>query len=122
MSPSSTSAKNKTSSPAAKAGKKSGQAVKPKKAAKSLPKAEAVQVEAKAKPTNRSVAPSASRPAENKKAKAEAAPATPVEPAAAPAVTDEQIGQRAYEIWIEKGRPYGQEDANWAQAVAELRG
>lgn len=37
-------------------------------------------------------------------------------------VTDDQVGQRAYEIWIEKGRPYGQEQANWDQAVAELRG
>ncbi|MEM8738231.1 MAG: DUF2934 domain-containing protein [Planctomycetota bacterium] len=36
--------------------------------------------------------------------------------------TDEQVGQRAYQIWIEKGRPYGQEQANWDQAVAELRG
>ena len=52
-----------------------------------------------------------------------AVPATP-EPQATtpPPVTDEQIAQRAYDIWVEKGRPYGQEDENWAQAVAELRG
>jgi len=37
-------------------------------------------------------------------------------------VTDQQIGERAYQIWIENGRPYGQEQANWDQAVAELRG
>lgn len=48
---------------------------------------------------------------------------TPVAtPEPAPAITDEQISQRAYDIWIEKGRPYGQEDANWQQAVAELLG
>ncbi|MEM7627138.1 MAG: DUF2934 domain-containing protein [Planctomycetota bacterium] len=41
---------------------------------------------------------------------------------AAPQVTDEQIAQRAYEIWLEKGRPFGQENENWAQASAELRG
>lgn len=52
--------------------------------------------------------------------KAAAAPIEVQPPAAE--VTDEQISQRAYEIWIEKGRPYGQEQANWDQAVAELRG
>lgn len=51
----------------------------------------------------------------------------PVTDAAAPektaaVVTDEQIGERAYQIWLEKGRPYGQEQVNWDQAVAELRG
>ncbi|MEM9915991.1 MAG: DUF2934 domain-containing protein [Planctomycetota bacterium] len=48
--------------------------------------------------------------------------AASAQPQTAPEVTEEQIGQRAYEIWLENGRPYGQEQANWDQAVAELRG
>lgn len=105
MNPASTSSKNKSSNksstPAAVAKpiKKSAKAAKPdtksKKAAKPLPKAKVVKVEPAA--------------------------ATAAAPTA-PQVTDEQISQRAYEIWVEKGRPYGQEDANWAQAIAELRG
>ena len=33
----------------------------------------------------------------------------------------ERVSQRAYEIWLEKGRPHGQEEENWAQAVRELQ-
>ncbi|MEM6853847.1 MAG: DUF2934 domain-containing protein [Planctomycetota bacterium] len=51
-----------------------------------------------------------------------AAEAASAQPQTAPEVTEEQIGQRAYEIWLANGRPYGQEQANWDQAVAELRG
>lgn len=32
----------------------------------------------------------------------------------------EQIAQRAYEIWIAKGRPIGQDDQNWREAEAQL--
>ena len=32
----------------------------------------------------------------------------------------EQIAQRAYEIWLGKGRPSGQDIENWKQAEAEL--
>ncbi|MBB6431455.1 DUF2934 domain-containing protein [Algisphaera agarilytica] len=88
-----TTAKKTATKPRAKAS-----ASKPKKAAKSktvAPK-KVVEVQAVAEP-------------------AEVQPQAPV-------VTDEQIGKRAYEIWLEKGRPYGQEQANWDQAVAELRG
>jgi len=48
--------------------------------------------------------------------------ASPEVQAHKPEATHDQLCQRAYEIWIEKGRPYGQEDANWAQALAELGG
>lgn len=51
-----------------------------------------------------------------------ASPTPAASPAAALQATDEQVAQRAYDIWVEKGRPYGQEDENWAQALAELRG
>lgn len=32
----------------------------------------------------------------------------------------EQIAQRAYEIWVAKGRPQGQDIENWKQAEVEL--
>lgn len=32
----------------------------------------------------------------------------------------EQISQRAYEIWVAKGYPQGQDLQNWQQAEAEL--
>jgi hypothetical protein len=47
----------------------------------------------------------------------------PVAPNAAPVkrtVTREQIAKRAYEIWIAKGRPIGQDTQNWQQAEREL--
>ncbi|MEO1237848.1 MAG: DUF2934 domain-containing protein [Planctomycetota bacterium] len=78
------------------------------------------------KPITRNTKPQAGQAAKPARSvKAAPLPQAPVEvtaPAAAPVVTDEQISKRAYEIWLEKGRPYGQEQANWEQAVAELRG
>ena len=35
-------------------------------------------------------------------------------------ITHDQIAQRAYEIWLAKGRPPGQEQRNWYEAEAEL--
>lgn len=35
-------------------------------------------------------------------------------------ITHDQIAQRAYEIWLAKGRPRGQEQRNWYEAEAEL--
>lgn len=32
----------------------------------------------------------------------------------------EQIAQRAFEIWVAKGRPQGQDIENWKQAEGEL--
>jgi len=32
----------------------------------------------------------------------------------------EQIAQRAFEIWVAKGRPQGQDIENWKQAESEL--
>ncbi|MBI1335505.1 MAG: DUF2934 domain-containing protein [Phycisphaera sp.] len=34
--------------------------------------------------------------------------------------TQDQIATRAYEIWVAKGRPEGQDHENWKQAEAEL--
>ena len=73
----------------------------------------------------------ARKPAENKTASAKAATA-PAKPRttttrrrnAAPApvitVTHDQIAARAYEIWLSKGRPWGQDAANWREAEAQL--
>ncbi len=98
----------------------------------SAPASSSSKAKAKAKATRkpRKSSTKAAATATNKAAGKTVVPAQPVEvkadPTAAPqtpaVVTDEQIGERAYQIWIEKGRPYGQEQANWDQAVAELRG
>ncbi len=44
----------------------------------------------------------------------------PVEVPAKPAPTHDEIAAKAYEIWLEKGRPIGQDEANWAEAVEAL--
>lgn len=45
----------------------------------------------------------------------------PVQVAPAKAApTHDAIAAKAYEIWLEKGRPIGQDDANWAEAVEAL--
>lgn len=36
-------------------------------------------------------------------------------------IPHEKIVQRAYEIWVRKGHPHGQDDQNWREAEAELR-
>jgi hypothetical protein len=37
------------------------------------------------------------------------------------AVTNDQIAQRAFEIWEREGRPQGRDQDHWYQAEAELR-
>ena len=37
------------------------------------------------------------------------------------APTVEQISIRAYEIWLRKGRPIGQDTQNWLEAEAQLK-
>ena len=37
------------------------------------------------------------------------------------ALTHDQIAQRAYAIWVAKGRPLGLDAQNWAEAEADLR-
>lgn len=72
----------------------------------------------KTKPTPRKSAP--------KTPKRVPLPAEPVivEPApqkpAPPAPTTEQIAAKAYEIWVAKGRPIGQDDLNWIEAEQAL--
>lgn len=35
--------------------------------------------------------------------------------------TDEEISQRAYHIWVKRGRPKGYESEIWREAVSELQ-
>ena len=37
-------------------------------------------------------------------------------------LTHDQIARKAYEIWVSKGRPLGQDEQNWNEAVAQLKG
>jgi len=34
---------------------------------------------------------------------------------------EQRIRERAYQIWLEQGRPQGKDRDNWAQAEGELR-
>ena len=43
------------------------------------------------------------------------APATPAD------IPHDKIVARAYEIWVRKGKPHGQDFENWTEAEAELR-
>ncbi|HEX7008661.1 MAG TPA: DUF2934 domain-containing protein [Phycisphaeraceae bacterium] len=36
-------------------------------------------------------------------------------------LTHEEIARRAYEIWLAKGKPIGQDEQNWHEAERELR-
>lgn len=42
---------------------------------------------------------------------------------AVPAIelSHDKIGQRAYEIWVRKGKPHGTSDQDWREAEVELR-
>lgn len=51
-----------------------------------------------------------------------AAPKQPTAKKAKGSPTHDQIAAKAYEIWLSKGQPMGQDDANWAEAVKALKG
>jgi hypothetical protein len=36
-------------------------------------------------------------------------------------IPHDKIAARAYEIWVRKGKPHGQDFQNWTEAEAELR-
>lgn len=36
-------------------------------------------------------------------------------------ITQDQIAERAYDIWQREGQPHGHDQDHWAQAEAELR-
>jgi phage protein D len=59
---------------------------------------------------------SASKPKTARKGKA------PANPDAKPVVvvSHDQIARKAYEIWLAKGKPHGQDEQNWLEAKSAL--
>ncbi|MEM6553571.1 MAG: DUF2934 domain-containing protein [Planctomycetota bacterium] len=53
--------------------------------------------------------------------KAKSKQAKPDKPKAVVVLSHDAIAARAYEVWLQKGRPLGQDTANWAAAEAALR-
>ncbi len=72
------------------------------------------------RPTSRPKAAPPAAPAEPKPRRARAAAPTP-KPAASAEPTADQIRQRAYERYLERGGKHGQHDDDWHAAEAELR-
>jgi hypothetical protein len=69
-----------------------------------------------------------SAPAPASAAGVASAPLPASAPASAPAarpqpvnIPHDKIAARAYEIWVRKGKPHGQDLQNWTEAEAELR-
>lgn len=50
-----------------------------------------------------------------------AAVVTEKEAVRSPEITDEQIASRAYELWLERCRPEGQDIEHWLEAERQLR-
>lgn len=85
------------------------------------------------KPVSTKSAPRASTSAKPKAVVQPVKPAAPTKskpkpkskPAGKPTIsaapTTEQISVRAYEIWLRKGRPLGQDTQNWLEAEAQLK-
>ena len=54
--------------------------------------------------------------------RSDAPDATPVPITSPPVdIPHDKIEARAYEIWVRKGKPHGQDLQNWTEAEAELR-
>ncbi|MEM6393193.1 MAG: DUF2934 domain-containing protein [Planctomycetota bacterium] len=47
--------------------------------------------------------------------------AAQAKPKAVVVLSHDQIAAKAYEVWLQKGRPIGQDAANWDEAEAALR-
>jgi hypothetical protein len=62
------------------------------------------------------------RPTGSKKAKGETSHCDVRIAGQVPALTHEQIAERARAIWIERGRIVGEDERNWREAEAQLRG
>jgi len=72
-------------------------------------------------PARRKTESASRKPAVSNRAAAPvvAAPIAEV-PVLLPAVTPDAIAERAYYIWLRKGRPFGEDHQNWIDAEAEL--
>lgn len=87
---------------------------------KTSPSTRAASTPAKAKPAAKPAkasSPVRTRPASRKKAAVPKTGKTII----AVAPSKEQISVRAYEIWLRKGRPLGQDQQNWLEAESELK-
>lgn len=117
-----------------KASKK--KAAKKKAVKKTTTKKKAAPAKKKAAPAKKKAAPKKAAPkkaAAPKKKKAPAKKAAPAKKKSAPkkkapakaskrpALTEDQIRQRAREIWLDSGRPSGQDEQNWLEAERQLR-
>ena len=49
------------------------------------------------------------------------APRPPSTPPADLSIPRDKVAQRAYEVWVRKGKPFGTSDQDWLQAEAELQ-
>ena len=91
---------------------------KPKKTKKQASVKAKAKATTKKKATMKKSAKKASAKTTASKRKGKAAP----KPSAKPVVvlTHDQIAQKAYEIWLAKGKPHGQDQQNWDEAKASL--
>lgn len=96
---------------ASKTAKKSGNSAKKVPAKTSATRAASVQ----AKAGSTKAPPAASR----RRAKPTAAPS--ITRARGAALSHEQIADRAYTIWLRRGRMLGDDARNWAEAEAQLK-
>ena len=76
---------------------------------------------APAKTTARSRAASTGAEAQPKKATRSRKPKTNGQTQQAADPHHDQVAQRAYEIWVAKGRPMGQDEQCWYEAEQDLR-
>ena len=74
-------------------------------------------------PTAAAPTPPRVEPEPTRTATATVAPPPPAEPARPRVVeiTSDKIAQRAYQIWVDRGRPAGSHDQDWRDAEAALR-
>ena len=115
----------KGSSRMAKTTKKASKKTSKKKATRKVTETATSPVpEVKAKPVAKVAKKVAKKSTAKKKVAtkkvAKKSPPVAVTPAPQVAPTFDEIAARAYDIWVRKGRPYGQDHANWKEAEAEL--
>jgi len=53
--------------------------------------------------------------------KTRARKAPPAASPSPPAISDEEIAQRAYTLWEERGKPLGSPDEDWLKAMEQLQ-
>jgi hypothetical protein len=92
--------------------RKKAKAQEPPTAAKATTKARSKAVSKKPKAAAKST----------KTATPSKAPKKAAKPKVVTTLTHDQIAAKAYEVWVAKGRPDGQEQTNWREAERLLQG